>query len=480
MSQIEDDSFEKQWQKAMQKASTPPPQGAWPQIEAELDRKKRRGLFVPFWQLSSGGAWAVAASFAVLLAAVGWWTLSGSSTNKNTVAQKQLNEPSVLTTSPLTSSGSGSTMNQVPTNHAIKIPKTENKPLAHLAFDLKKLPKSYQSNQVLTTALPTSELPAPTTSRVDISQDIVPLPSPNAANVTQSLSFEPLNPKTWRLNRVAFTPRYVFYAMPTAPEKAKKASSKTYWTGLNLMPASFNPYTKISPQSVVSLASQAGVSINDPTLTMSFAPQTGATRSVAAGNGNFSQSAVSFSVQLLGGVQLSKHWSLESGLSYLRGNSTYKDYFRLSNQNTSLDFAFSDNQLGNNGSKSSPAYNNAVTADGQSVSNVLQFLQIPLQVGYTIAPARKLSLTILGGVFGNILLRNSINNNAYSAGEAQYNAINLAATTGVRLNYRLSGRWAATLTGTYQRALGSENTAQSLVQTRPQMLGLGFGLRYGF
>ena len=246
------------------------------------------------------------------------------------------------------------------------------------------------------------------------------------------------------------------------------------------MPASFNPYTKISPQSVVSLASQAGVSINDPTLTMSFAPQTGATRSVAAGNGNFSQSAVSLSVQLLGGVQLSKHWSLESGLSYLRGNSTYKDYFRLSNQNTSLDFAFSDNQLGNNGSKSSPAYNNAVTADGQSVSNVLQFLQIPLQVGYTISPTRKLSLTILGGVFGNILLRNSINNNAYSAGEAQYNAINLAATTGVRLNYRLSGRWAATLTGTYQRALGSENTAQSLVQTRPQMLGLGFGLRYGF
>jgi predicted porin len=50
----------------------------------------------------------------------------------------------------------------------------------------------------------------------------------------------------------------------------------------------------------------------------------------------------------------------------------------------------------------------------------------------------------------------------------------------MRLQYKLNKRWTTLLSGNYQRALGSTTHAEAAFQARPQLFGVGAGLRYGF
>ena len=467
----------------MANASAPPPPPAWKHIEYELDRKNRRTLAVPFWQFASAGRpWAVAAGVGLLLA-VGWLFLAEGNWSENKTVQTKKTAHGVQTDTqqnePLPQHSSTKYSDKIsshPKQLTLENPKVQN-PKRTTTFKVNSV--SGTAIATLTDEKSTNEsaklVPATEPPQADFS--VIDLPVKEMIQA-QTVSSGQISPKAWRAYQVAFAPRYVFYLLPQKTENAKKRAATTYWAGLGFMPASFNSFSQVSGQSVASLASQAGVSFdNNPATSSAFIPSP---QSVAAESGNFSKGGASFALQFSSGVQLGKHWSLETGLSYLRGNSTYNDYFRLSNANTSLDFALSKNQLGNSGSAANPLFNNSVVAGGQSVSNIFQFVQVPLQAGYTIWPAKKLSYTLLAGVLGNFMVKNTVNANAYTAAQAEYNAFNVAATTGVRLNYRVSARWAGAFTGTYQQALGSENTPQSLVQTRPRVLGAGIGLHYSF
>ncbi len=504
MDPFDQNNFGNEWKRAMANASVPPPPPAWGHIEYELDRKNRRPLAVPFWQFASAGRpWAVAAGVGLLLA-VGWLFLAGGNWSKNKTVQiaktargvqtdAQQNEPLPQRASAKYSDKISSAPEQIAANTILSTQYSDkiSSPPNQLTANNPKVqnPKRKTTFKVsgvsgiAITALTDGESTGESTKLVPATEPpqadfpVVDLPEKKTIQA-QMVSFGQISPKAWRAYQVAFAPRYVFYSLPQKTENTKKRAATTYWAGLGFMPASFNSFSQVSGQSVASLASQAGVSFDSPPATsLAF---TSSKQSVAPGSGNFSKGGASFVLQISSGVQLGKHWSLETGLSYLRGNSTYNDYFRLSNANTSLDFALSNNKLGNSGSAANPLFNNSVVAGGQSVSNIFQFVQVPLQAGYTIWPAKKLSYTLLTGVLGSFMVKNTINANTYTAAQAEYNAFNVAATTGVRLNYRVSQRWAGAFTGTYQQALGSENTPQSLVQTRPRVLGAGVGLRYSF
>ena len=191
---------------------------------------------------------------------------------------------------------------------------------------------------------------------------------------------------------------------------------------------------------------------------------------------------------------MSSRWSLESGIQYLQGNSVYQGVNAFSTSSNSyinsLESAvnLSDNTI--------PRYDFATISSDkaliqtlsttQDISNSYQFLQVPVQTGFAlIKPKRKFSLWLLGGLINNIFLKNTFqtgqdNTMTVSGNDSPYRRLSFSATTGIRLQYKISKRWTTLLSGNYQRSVGSTTRASAVFQARPQLMGVRAGVRYGF
>ncbi len=291
--------------------------------------------------------------------------------------------------------------------------------------------------------------------------------------MSETIAF--LSPMGVSLVDVHVQKRYVFYKYESPELDITPASSnKEYWAGVGIMPASFNP----------------GVSVTAPPAAFS---QARASRQSMA---NSSKAGLSYAVQMQTGMKLSKHWVLETGLSYLQGNSTFvSDGYVLdasTNQSANvLEGALLANSSANKDYAFSPSFSQdmntaAIYIDlDQKTNNDYRFMQVPVQAGYVINPAGKVSYTLLGGTVANVFLRNEIesgsgNSFVNTADDGLYRSLSWSAATGVRLNYRLSDHWSANLTGSYQKSLTSGLRSGSSLESRPQLYGVAWGVRYVF
>jgi hypothetical protein len=507
MDPSEINNFEDQWRKALKEASEAPPQSVWEGIEARLDEGDKRGLILPLrWQ--SGKVWYAAASIAAILMVGGgiWYSNSGikndpvsidivanqaskkPSTEKQILPKTETNTPDVISEdSQLAKNSAG---NETVENKVAK----PNVEIAHQGKSQNVNSKAAKSkgNVVNTAAAisaaenfvetksasdnamvfdkPFGDQKALNPAATIASSGNVPVKTVQGSNIlAESLAALPYSDLEVHVQK-----RYVFFRPDIKSEEPVKLSKqKEYWAGLNLMPASFNPDLKLKEAP------------------LAFASQTVSNKKSVSGE---SEAGVSYAVQTQGGMRLSKHWSVELGLSYLKGNSDYKGGgYVLSPYNSQSSNVLEDALAGLAASpnpstdKSAGFVNNgALYIDvAKKVSNNYQYLQLPVQAGFTINPDKKLSYSVLGGMSANFFLTNELESASgeiitTTANDEIYRTTNWSATTGLRFNYRLSSKWKASLTGSYQKAITSGFGSNQSLESHPYLYGVAWGVRYSF
>lgn len=524
MDPSEINNFEDQWRKALKEASEAPPQSVWEGIEARLDQQEDKGMILPLWWQSTK-IWYAAASIAALVLVGGgiWYSNSGIKGNKvNTeiAAQHEAKE----SVSPESSSsekaspeaaisadagkehlaleenkaGSSKDENSEAESSKVESSKAPSKPAINEENQTLAIEKSAQStsdavrNNALrsnskgsVSAAKSADQVAAVADESNVNNEAAAANKSTESNVnneavaaaksTMALALLPTTP--YSDLDIHVQKRYVFFRPDVnvkAEEPAAPAKNTEYYAALSLMPASFNPNLKVKEAPV------------------GFSGQSLSTRRAVSGT---SEAGASYAVQTQGGMKLSKHWSVEMGVSYLKGNSTYEGGGYVMNAFSNKSANVLENAYagvapgfaGMNGDKTADFVNNgALYIDvAKTVSNNYQYLQLPVQAGFTIYPEKKFNASILGGMMANFFLSNELESASgeiitTKASDEIYRSMNWAATTGLRFNYRLSTRWNANLTGSYQKSVTSGFRSNQSLDSRPYLYGISWGMRYSF
>lgn len=517
MDPSEINNFEDQWKEAFKDASETPPPSVWEKIEAHLDREDD---IVPLWWRSPK-KWYAAASILVLMALGGKYLMDEMNpsivpatpkemASKAPTAKLEVSEPTTVLRNENADDVTAGEKKIAPTNEVIASVESEknensgvikrNQPQIadskgagrstnltekagipnHVEGEIVPAKAQIASAQVLKEKSTTSDnisegekkasetrmaaIPASTKEVVDenaVARD------PFQVNALTPLAYSPLDVYIQK-RIVFFKPQIIENEEVVIPKK-----SKEYWAGVGIMPASFNPNVRIN-----SAPSNFAM--------VSNARQASTTGSSKAGN------SVAFQTQ--GGLQLSKYWSLEMGVSYLQGNSKYEgggyilDAISVKSSNV-LESAVmglaNKNQAIYQPQYDNMSYNSMYINVNTTVNNNYQFVQLPVQAGFTLNSDKKLSYSLLGGVMANFFLSNEIESSSRqtvttTASDDVYKTNNWAATTGLRFNYRVSSKWKATLSGTYQKALSSGFKDNQSMESHPYLYGVSWGMRYSF
>lgn len=535
MASSEEHNFENEWRQRFDDASETPPPALWERIEAHLDEEEEHVMVIPFWRRTQQLRWVAAASVTALLLVVGGWWLKTNLPEKNVAASMELvqqsqttaSAPSANPSTPQASAKQSATSlkaNNIPVESQVvaQIPTeaTGEKVQIAAASSLgeasrfmnrnggKKVRNVRQYLKQSTTTASNSVFSEKTIASVN-TQNSTPssgdqrnekgtssaeipvvvmkeegkIASPSAIKVSPEMTLAFLESKKMR-ELLGHPKRQPWVAAPAEPLEAIKPKQlpKEYWASVGVMPASYNAGVEIG-------GSRLATTNNAPLYSASASFNNSA-RTPSATN----RSALSYAFQWQGGVQLSSRWSLESGIQYLQGNSVYQGVNAFSTSSNSyinsLESAvnLSDNTI--------PRYDFATISSDkaliqtlsttQDISNSYQFLQVPVQTGFAlIKPKRKFSLWLLGGLINNIFLKNTFqtgqdNTMTVSGNDSPYRRLSFSATTGIRLQYKISKRWTTLLSGNYQRSVGSTTRASAVFQARPQLMGVGAGVRYGF
>lgn len=485
-------NFEEQWRKALKEASEAPPPSVWEGIEARLDGEQEK--VVPLWW-QSPKMWYAAASIAALLLVGGGIWYSGGTKGKVEVAvstkplqktetnpakpleeqanavQDEEKEQLAATTEQSGNAGTGigpsgnNSKGEIAgaANTGVAAPDLENTRSKHNQADSEgNLPSASQE------ILPTND------------QEAIASKAPVSVSENDNIAIAALQNQPAPVEMLASLPysnldvyvqkRHIFFRPEVKMEEPVKTTKpKEYYAGIGIMPAAFNPNVKLRE------APQA------------FMAQSVSQKRSVSGT---SEARASYAVQTQGGVRLSKHWSVETGISYLRGNSAYEGGGYVLNAYNSTASNVLENALAANSpalSDKAAGFNNgALYIDvAKKVSNNYQYLQLPVQAGFTLNPDKKFSYSVLGGMMANFFLVNELESASgdiirTTASDEIYRGANWAATTGLRLNYKLSANWGANLTGSYQKAVSSSFKSNQSLDSRPYLYGVSWSVRYSF
>ncbi|WP_439555336.1 outer membrane beta-barrel protein [Dyadobacter sp.] len=482
-------NFEEQWRKALSDASETPPKFIWESIEARLDEENEKGAVLPLWWQSKK-LWLVAASVAALLVvgAEMWFSDAKKADNGNNFAATESAKV------PAQNNAASSTLSTESGNdHAIAGNKEHSPEQQTKLSDQNKAIASSPTRRSSASRRKTgiarsAQSDAPELADHAVSKQPLATEQNNAASLPattlqqepallaqnntgeKGMALDMLAGRSYNDLDVHFQKRYVFFKPEVIAEEEIKPKKHTeYWAGIGVMPASFNPDVQVkqTPQA--------------------FSYQALSRTKATTGS---SEAGVSYALQTQGGVRLSKHWSVELGLSYLQGNSSYDGGGYLLNAYSQsanvLENALADASNKPSFSADKNFNNGAIYIDvAKNVSNNYQYLQMPVQAGFTLAPDRKLSYSLLGGMMANFFLSNELEAASgeiitTKASDEIYKSMNWAATTGLRFNYRLSSQWKASLTGSYQRAVSSGFRSNQTLDARPYLYGVSWGVRYSF
>ncbi len=525
MDTSEQTNFEDNWRKAFDDASDTPPESVWAQIEERLDEEEQeRVVVLPLWRRWQSMQWVAAAGVALIAISLGGWWLSrqtGSKSLSENIAQNEVkiidsnkekisaeqNEktfpeiaPSKQPEQPTIVHKEDKQIAETPLNHpqTPSVLSTDNSVAKNKVRNREtpaKLPKELavnEGNMVAKTQVPDRAVISPEKEKShlilkeysrtnDLITNQLTLSTPTLAS-TSTVEINTLDGKNLRslLGLSKKQPWVAYQASENEAQAQKKASAKEYFASVGIMPASYN----------------AGVAIGGSTAGRAFAMsgQNALANTTNSTNAGTNRSALSYAVQWQGGMQLNQRWSLETGVNYLQGNSVFEGtngfnvYTNSYVNNLEAAVNLSNNltkQYDFVGAASDKSQIQSF-ATNQNISNSYQYLQVPVQAGFALVkPKRKLSLWLLGGLINNIFLRNSFDSGqertvSVSGADNPYKTLSLSASTGMRVQYKMSKRWTTMISGNYQRSLGSNTRSNALFEAKPQLFGVGAGLRYGF
>ncbi|MBO0932372.1 hypothetical protein [Fibrella aquatilis] len=276
-----------------------------------------------------------------------------------------------------------------------------------------------------------------------------------------------------------------------APKSARKGRQKA-WISAGMAASSFNPSVAMRPVSGLAYTNNAPTNA----LTSGAGPVPALALDSRAGR--------AIALQMSVGIPLSDHWTVESGVGLLNGQSVVQSPVRssaLSADKNSAAFAnaptlYTDlvgnsaNQMvansaldGNNGYTATAQRNAFVTSTSydravvHGVSNTYQFVQVPVQLSYELRPRRKFGLAFLTGMVSNLFVRNTVADAiTVKTQDGVYRPITVAGTAGMRLRFRPDKHWSASLAGTFQQSLHSITKPEVGVQALPQNMGVCFSV----
>lgn len=352
-------------------------------------------------------------------------------------------------------------------------------------------------------------------------------PAPPAA-ATESVRLEstqafialsPLETRPMQLTKLYGTQRIIWFRpsestdVPT--DVTVRRDKAEHWASVSVMPSSFNPGVGLQPSSATYANTYASTNMVSGG---SYTQMSSSVRSTA-GPALTSQPDLSIAYQLSSGVQISNRWSVEAGVSYLEARSTVNTPVqtivasmmsgsRLSNLYADAlnNSRVLDNTIttapstpgtgggagpGGAGGPSGGGLGDSMkgllntnvydVSRSQSLSNDYTFVQVPVQVGYQLRPQKRLGFTVLGGFLTNLFVRNTVNNQLnVTNSDGVYRPVTLSASTGLRLRYRPTRRWSASMAGLFQQAIQRGTRVGADLITRPQTMGVSVGLDYHF
>jgi hypothetical protein len=527
MEPLENERFEDAWHRAFEGAEQPPSEDLWGRIERQLppERGKRRPVA---W------AWLAAASLLLTLLAggLGWWAgrqetpdgetrvaiprpeagpvappdaktdlaKSGSDSRQNgplstpsasapeAVQPEAVRlKPGAFTDAPATVSAPEKTPNAL-ADKAVRSGGFTNPPVATLPRSATRSPhRAALREPVPSRSVPTEA--GATLAAAPEARQRPPVAAPNGEAQRLLVDFlqnKPAAPArvAWRI-RPPVLPVAQVPVVASLPLPAKSPRRPRFWASLGATPLSYDPQVRLNG-SLAAVANNAN----------SFYVQNGIAKTTSTAVAE-SQAALSYRFGGRLGWQLSSHWSVESGLEYLRGQSTLQSGLVLLNRSNSAATSLLENALGAkspaNGATAGynladiSAQNVFVPRDNQ-LRSTFRYVSVPLQLGYRFWPEKRLEGILSAGLSGDVFLDNTLQptNDAflqpvrYTPADGVYRNLLWSGLAGAGLRYRLDHRWGLLLNGTFRRALASGVRGSSGVQTFPREVGVGLRLDYRF
>ena len=543
----ENERFEDAWRRAFEGAEEAPGEGLWGRIERQLPPERGKRRPVVWW-------WAAAASLLLTLLAggLGWWAGQQNAATDTRVATTQstpsesrpeagtvretrpepspLSEPNEAVTRQttesaapsVTPSGAAETASAgMGTAQRISRPNPSGNeavtpgvlsgekpvgiaPSAELP-SLATRPSgraARRGNPVQPEVSPAVSKSSPSPSATEVQVAAVPQAEPaqpvvsTLADAERRILVDFLSGKNAQPLNVALrvrppsvpsAPKSLFMPPPPGETERKTAKGSKFWASLGAAPVGFDPQVRLGG-SVAALASAATNSANF--------------QNMSIGRGSLgapvaeSQPALSYRVGGRVGWQMSDHWSLESGVEYLNGQSTLQSGLvlvnratnqatslfaeALSNKNTAaLDMAYGFGNLA--------AQNSFIPTDNQ-LRSTYQYVSVPLQVGYRLWPDSRVEALLSAGFASDWFLSSTLQPTGssnlsavrYAPADGVYRQILWSGLGGLGLRYRLDTHWGLGLNGTFRRALTSGVQNASAVQTFPREVGVGLRVDYRF
>ncbi len=535
MEPLKQNNFEEEWQRAFENASISPSDALWDKIERELDRKERRPFL--FFLRPSAVTMGLAAA---LVMALGGLLFFNKNTKKNQyeIAQNAVkpkqNSEQISTQNvpkiddfnieiivqpqdfsnkelPTLAGNSRETLeknflenkksNKAKNQNLNEIP--ENIPQSILAKTEKNSSRNIVQNienQTILIDKNISEnnniLVQNTESQVIISKNESNLVN-NSRNIFAETSLLESKKYTYFGSRYTLNRnKLVFDTEPTETKIIASNDSK-FWLGIQSGVSPFDPKMSLGGLNVVALQDANSFAKASNVQSPSSPNSPNIVASDMQGNVAVSQpqnaikSGVGINMGVAYGYKISKKWSLESGIRYLRGNSTLQSN-TYSFQQNGIANTFLANYLVQNSSRSA-AYTtnnstNTVVADASKFGNLYKYLMIPMQLGYEIGLSKKLGLNLLAGISTDFFLQNTIVNdnsilqekNTIDGSSKIYKPLNISGLGGIRVSYLLNKHWQANIGTSYQKALFSGINSSTALQMRLQMFGINYGVNYRF
>jgi hypothetical protein len=524
MDELEKNLPEDFWRKAFDEAAETPPPRVWTGIERRLDESDGPTI-LPLWGAGLASSrpfiWGTGLAAAVAVVLVGWWAIHTQTANQSVQQRSDAASTVAATkTAPTSPSALGKRLNQAGNKASVSVPEEsfvalnqKTKRPNHRSFAAQSRPSldvriaqispthtadGYSSERALPVL---SVAPVPfqrpgsfrTASSRATFASFTSTYQPTVANTAspsfeQEVAYMQLANKPMRFRKLGAIQRIVWLnpaswvgaseAVSEPEHNQKKKSTRDVWASASVMPGSFNP--------MVAVRSATPAFVNSLNYTAA------ADQSSVSSRANFS-----VAYQASAGVQLTDHWSIESGVGYLMGRSTIETPVQtpmiatiaslttkgagnlyvnaLRNSSATVKAASYDNTISAANTQNYDAHNQ------QYLANNYQYVQVPVQVGYQLRPRKRLSLALLGGLITNIFVKNTVADEVVvTSKDGVYRPLSWSATLGARFRYRPSQQWSASLAGLYQPSLGLGTQTDSQVQTHPTAAGMSFGVDYHF
>lgn len=508
-------NFEEEWQKAFNDASFAPPSDMWERIEQDLERKKRRPFL--FFLRPSAMVAGVAATLVLALGGILFFnqqesktpvaSVSGnapkaSSKSQNTNNQSNIAETNIENRAPLSASEPRSSIENSNNTQTPDLAKNDiNKRVTNS--------KKSTQNTLLTLAAASSVSTNVGDANIDqhnrlASDKNIVQATDNQVNKTILLAqnehqtitnlgllkhrdFQYLGSRyTLKRNKLVFESE-------TTEAPVLASNDSKFWVGIQSGVSPFDPNMKLGGLNTVALAQADAYAKNSNSASVGASPSVGDKEGnvMVSQPQNAIRAGVGINTGVAMGYKISKKWNFESGIRYLRGNSTLNSNTYAFQQNGYANTFLANYLLQNSANQDlqfANSQSNTVVADASQFGNRYEYLMIPMQIGYEIGLSKKIALNILAGVSTDIFLQNTIINDNSILQEKStintssniYKPLNLSGLGGVKASYLISEHWQLNLGSSYQHSLFSGINNSTALQMRLKMFGLNYGVNYRF